>query len=99
MPKYILPLVQNKMTVTRMFADYEVSSRIDVGMIFRWHCRSVLSSWNVPNFSFHANKRKSHFFSDQQLSPYGHFIVDQREYSISYIYLNPIILSHFIQAS
>ena len=54
----ILPLVQNKMTVTKMCANNEVSSRIDIGMIFWWHCRSVLSSLNVPNFSFHANKRK-----------------------------------------
>ena len=78
--KIVLPLVQNKMTVTKMCADYEVSSGIDVGMIFWWHCQSVLSSLNVPNFSFHANKRKNHFFSDQQLSPYKHFIVDQREF-------------------
>ena len=78
----ILPLVQNKTTVTKMCADYEVSSGIDVGMIFQCHCRSVLSSSNVPNFSFHANKRKSHFFSDQQLSPYGHFIMNQREYRV-----------------
>ena len=78
----ILPLVQNKMTVTKMCADYEVSSGIDVGMIFRWHCLSVLSSLNVPNFSFCANKRKSRFFSEQHLSPYGHFIVDQREQGV-----------------
>ena len=57
-------------------------SGIDVGMIFQWHCRSVLSSLNVPNFSFHVNRRKSHFFLDQQLSPYGHFIVDQREHDL-----------------
>src|ERR1700738_1152867 len=90
MPKYILPLVQNKMTVTKMCADYEVSSGINVGMIFRWHCRSVLSSLNVPNFSFHANKRKNHLFSDQRLSPYMHFIVDQREYNISIAGVNKI---------
>ena len=91
----ILPLVQNKMSVTKACADYEVSFGIDVGMIFRWHCRSILSSLNMPNFSFHANKRKNCFFSDQQLSPYRHFIVDQREYSISVLLILQQLLTCF----